>query len=77
MAVGALRGLNDTQVPLWISVASFWGVGLIFAYILAFWFGMGGPGLWVGTAMGDVFCVVVLILRFQRRSKSVSLRDLV
>lgn len=77
VAVGALRGLNDTRTPLWISIASFWGVGLVLAYILAFWFGLHGPGLWLGTTLGDLFCAIVLVLRFQRHAKSVNLENLV
>ena len=41
IAAGALRGLNDTRVPMLYAALSFWVVGFTSAYALAFWFGLG------------------------------------
>ncbi len=45
---GALRGLNDTRVPLLIAGFSFWVVGFSASYALGFPLGYGAIGVWVG-----------------------------
>ena len=42
IAAGALRGLNDTRVPLLFAALSFWVVGFATSYTLAFPAGLGG-----------------------------------
>ena len=39
IAGGALRGLNDTRVPMLFAAVSFWLIGFPAAYGLAFWAG--------------------------------------
>jgi MATE family multidrug resistance protein len=66
VALGALRGLNDTRVPLVFAVLSFWLVGFASAYVLAFVLGYRAPGIWVGLTLGLVVYAVLLVWRFQR-----------
>lgn len=63
-AAGALRGLQDTQVPMLIAIASYWGVGLCSGLILSRQFGLDGVGLWWGLALGLMVASVVLTWRF-------------
>ena len=51
IAAGALRGLNDTRVPMLYAALSFWVVGFTSAYALAFWFGFGVFGVWIGFSL--------------------------
>ncbi len=67
ISVGLLRGLSDTRVPMWIAVASYWGLGLPAAWILAFPLGMGGVGIWIGLALGLSAAAVMLTWRFAQR----------
>jgi MATE family multidrug resistance protein len=39
-------------------------------YLLAFSFGMGAAGMWVGFIAGLTFASIFLIIRFFRRSRS-------
>jgi MATE family multidrug resistance protein len=48
IAAGALRGLNDTRVPMLFAVISFWLIGFTSAYALAFAAGYGAVGIWIG-----------------------------
>ena len=51
VAAGALRGLNDTRVPMLYAALSFWLVGFTSAYALAFWAGIGVFGVWIGFSL--------------------------
>ncbi len=65
-AAGALRGLKDTRVPMLMSLASYWGVGLSSGLLLAFTLGLGGRGLWLGLVLGLVTAAFLLVGRFRR-----------
>lgn len=67
MAIGLLRGLKDTQVPLVISVFSYWGLGAPASYVLAFPLGMGGAGVWWGLVIGLTAASALLSWRFWAR----------
>lgn len=65
-AIGALRGLRDARVPVAITGLSYWGIGLPLAYVLAFTFGFGIGGLWVGLIVGLTASALLLSERFFR-----------
>jgi multidrug resistance protein, MATE family len=57
---GALRGLNDTFIPMVISIFCYLLVGLVSAYLLAFHTNLGAVGVWYGLFFGIVsLCIVV------------------
>lgn len=64
VAAGALRGLNDTRVPLLIAAVSFWLVGFLFSYGLAFPAGFEAPGVWIGFSIGLTVYAILLVWRF-------------
>ena len=64
IALGLLRGIHDTRVPMIAAAISYWLVGMPAAYILAFWVGMGGIGLWLGLTIGLACAAVTLMWRF-------------
>ncbi|WP_425010590.1 MATE family efflux transporter [Paracoccus alkanivorans] len=66
VALGLLRGVHDTRVPMWIAGFSYWVVGMPVAYGLAFVAGIGARGLWLGLVFGLSFAAVLLLLRFWR-----------
>jgi multidrug resistance protein, MATE family len=66
MALGLLRGVQDTRVPLVLAAVSYWLIGIPCSYVLAFPMGYGGPGLWLGLVVG-LFCAAgSLMWRFWR-----------
>ena len=67
MAVGLLRGLQDTRVPLVMAAFSYWLVGIPASWFLGIRLGLGGEGVWAGLVIGLVFAGVLLSLRFWRR----------
>ena len=66
MALGLLRGVQDTKVPMWLAAVSYWMIGIPCSYVLAFPLGYGGQGLWLGLVVG-LFCAAAsLMWRFWR-----------
>lgn len=63
-AVGALRGLKDTVVPMGINLLSYWAVGLALAYTLGIAMALGPKGLWAGLVFGLTTAAILLSLRF-------------
>ena len=63
IAIGGLRGINDTRIPLLFSVISFWLVGFTAAYVLAFNFNMGAQGIWIGLSVSVIVYGALLISR--------------
>jgi MATE family multidrug resistance protein len=64
MALGFLRGMQDTRVPMWIAALSYWVIGIPASYVLAFPLGFGGAGLWLGLTAGLSVAAVLLLWRF-------------
>lgn len=67
MALGLLRGVQDTRVPMVLAALSYWVIGIPASYLLAFRLGLGGVGLWVGLVIGLSVAAALLMLRFWRR----------
>ncbi|HJU07916.1 MAG TPA: MATE family efflux transporter [Rhodanobacteraceae bacterium] len=63
---GALRGLKDTRVPMFITVLAYWGVGMPIGYFLAFHAGWRTPGMWIGLSAGLYAAAILLLTRFAR-----------
>ena len=68
MALGLLRGVQDTRVPMIIATIAYWGVGAPMAYVLAFVVGWEGVGVWLGLAAGLAVAGGFMMLRFWRQS---------
>ena len=66
VAAGALRGLNDTALPMVLAALSYWGIGLATGLALAFSGGMEGQGLWLGFVAGLSSAAILLTWRFRR-----------
>ena len=66
MALGVLRGVQDTRVPMVIAGIAYWVIGVPVSYLLGVTFGLGGVGIWLGLAVGLAVAAVLLIWRFLR-----------
>lgn len=64
MALGLLRGVQDTAVPMGIAVVSYAGIGLPAAYAMGFPLGFGPLGVWWGLVIGLGVAAALLMLRF-------------
>ena len=68
-AAGALRGLKDTRVPMFVTVVAYWVIGLPLGYGLGIQLGHGASGLWIGLIAGLTVAAVLLPWRFHRLAK--------
>ncbi|MCA1456073.1 MATE family efflux transporter [Bradyrhizobium sp. BRP22] len=65
VAAGALRGMNDTRLPLLFATISYWLIGFTSACLLGFMTTLGAVGIWIGLSAGTAAYAVLLILRFR------------
>jgi MATE family multidrug resistance protein len=70
IAAGALRGLNDTRVPMLFAAVSFWLIGFTCAYGLAFPGRLGAVGIWIGFSTGVATFAALLVCRFHELTVS-------
>ncbi|MEP6906894.1 MAG: MATE family efflux transporter [Pseudoxanthomonas sp.] len=69
LSAGALRGLKDTRVPMWLAVISYCGLGMPLGIGLGLGLGWGPQGMWLGLILGLTAAAVLMAARFQRSSK--------
>ncbi len=72
MAMGLLRGLRDTRVPMVIAAVSYWGVGIPAGWLLGLHLGWGGMGVWGGLVIGLLVAAAALMWRFWRIAPQVA-----
>jgi len=66
IALGVLRGVQDTRVPMIYAAISYWGIGVPTSYLLGFTLGLDGIGVWAGLGIGLGVAAILLNLRFWR-----------
>ena len=70
-ASGALRGYEDTDVPMLITLLAYWGIGLPTGYVLGLTDvilpAMGPYGFWIGLLTGLTAAAVLLSIRLWHR----------
>ncbi|MEN9718344.1 MAG: hypothetical protein RIQ99_1222 [Pseudomonadota bacterium] len=66
---GALRGLQDTRVPMLLALAGYWLFGFSTSAALAFHTPLRGLGVWIGLAVGLIVVAALLLLRWLRRER--------
>jgi MATE family multidrug resistance protein len=64
IALGLLRGVQDTRVPMVIAGITYWGIGIPASYVLGFTLGLGGVGVWLGLATGLALAALFMMARF-------------
>jgi MATE family multidrug resistance protein len=65
ITAGALRGVNDTRIPLLFATISYWLIGFASAAALGFWTTLGAVGVWIGLSLGTAVYALLLVLRFR------------
>ncbi len=71
VAVGSLRGLKDTRVPMVLTLVAYWLLGVPFGLVLTFVAGLGPIGLWYGMLAGLTAAAVMLLSRLVRQIRVV------
>lgn len=74
LSAGALRGLQDTRMPMLLAALAYWGVGMPLGAGLGLVLGWGPQGMWLGLIGGLSMAAVLLALRLYRSTRDASLR---
>ena len=69
IGVAALRGMEDTTVPFFITTVSHWLLGIPLAYVLCFPLAWGVQGLWWGLGMSKLLASLAMLWRFAQKSR--------
>ena len=64
VVLGALRGLQDVNIPAWITFFSYGIFGIPISYYLALYSDLGAFGIWIGLLSGLTSSALLLFLRF-------------
>ena len=67
---GALRGLGETKVPMYTTMAGYWLIGLPLGYFLCFRQGMGPVGIWISFVLSLVLVAITLLTVWIKKSQS-------
>jgi MATE family multidrug resistance protein len=65
-AIGALRGMGDTRVPMLLAQVGYWLIGVPLGWLLAFRLGYGVTGIWLGLAGALTAVAAMMATRFWR-----------
>ena len=67
IALGLLRGTQDTRVPMIYAGISYWVIGIPAGYVIGIMWGYGAVGIWMGLVLGLSVAAVFLNARFWTR----------
>ncbi|MCO6175469.1 MATE family efflux transporter [Flavobacterium sp. NRK F10] len=76
VVLGALRGLQDVKVPMYITFIAYWLVGFPISIYLGLFTTLGATGIWIGLSAGLTVAAVILFMRFNSETKHMVLKSL-
>lgn len=71
VVAGALRGIQDTRVPMLIAVLGYWLAGFMTSVGLGLFTPLRGMGVWIGLAVGLTIAAALLLGRWHWRDRYV------
>jgi len=69
VVLGALRGLQDVKVPMYITLVAYWVIGFPISYYLGEHTELKAQGVWVGLLAGLTAAAICLYIRFHYLTK--------
>jgi MATE family multidrug resistance protein len=69
VVLGALRGLQDVKVPMYITFVAYWVVGFPISFFLGKFTELKAVGVWIGLLAGLSTAALFLYLRFHKLTK--------
>ncbi|AXB58884.1 MATE family efflux transporter [Flavobacterium fluviale] len=64
VVLGALRGLQDVKIPMYITFAAYWIIGFPISYYLGEHTELKAQGVWIGLLAGLTTAAILLYIRF-------------
>lgn len=75
VVLGALRGLQDVKVPMYITFVAYWMIGFPISYYLGIHTSLEAVGIWIGLLAGLTAAALFLYIRFVRLTKKLVLEN--
>lgn len=69
VVLGALRGLQDVKIPMYITFVAYWIVGFPISFYLGEYTSLKAIGVWIGLLAGLTTAAVFLFIRFHYLTK--------
>ena len=69
VVLGALRGLQDVKIPMYITFVAYWVIGFPISYYLGEYTELKAVGVWIGLLAGLTAAAVFLFIRFHYLTK--------
>lgn len=66
VTLGALRGIQDVNIPMLITFIAYWVITIPLSYICAVYFKMGVFGVWIGLGTGLTVSAIALLYRYNK-----------
>ena len=69
VVLGALRGLQDVKIPMYITFVAYWIIGFPISYYLGEYTDLKAAGVWIGLLAGLTAAAIFLFIRFHYLTK--------
>ncbi len=69
VVLGALRGLQDVKVPMYITFVAYWVIGFPISIYLGLYTELKAIGIWIGLLSGLTVAAIFLYIRFNNLTK--------
>ncbi|MES2811672.1 MAG: MATE family efflux transporter [Bacteroidota bacterium] len=69
VVLGALRGIQDVKIPMYITFVAYWIIGFPISIYLGLYTELKAIGVWIGLLAGLTFAALFLYIRFTKLSK--------
>ena len=69
VVLGALRGLQDVKIPMYITFVAYWIIGFPISYYLGEYTNLKAAGVWIGLLAGLTSAALFLYIRFHYLTK--------
>jgi MATE family multidrug resistance protein len=69
VVLGALRGLQDVKVPMYITFVAYWVIGFPISFYLGLYTELKATGIWIGLLAGLTVAAIFLYIRFNYLTK--------
>ena len=75
VVLGALRGLQDVKVPMYMTFVAYWVLGFPISFYLGIYTDLGAVGVWIGLLVGLTAAAIFLYIRFTKLTKKLILKN--
>lgn len=75
VVLGALRGLQDVKIPMYITFVAYWVIGFPISIYLGLFTPLKAMGIWIGLLAGLTSAAIFLFYRFNKITKKLIIQN--